>query len=134
MKQITDVRGNSYDERLKNAEMTSLRERRERGDAIETFKTLNGFNKVEKNQWFNIADDKARATRSTSSVSELGEERKTNVLRIEGARLDIRKHSYTVRAAKLWNKIPEKVRAQKSVNGFKKAYDDWRISLTTNTR
>ena len=28
LKQITDVRGNSYDERLKNAEMTSLRERR----------------------------------------------------------------------------------------------------------
>ena len=30
------------------AGLTTLVERRERGDAIETFKTLNGFNKVQK--------------------------------------------------------------------------------------
>ena len=97
LRQVLNVRGNTYEERLKDAGMVSLRERRERGDVIDALKTLNGFNNVNKAQWFNIADDNARSTRSTSTVSEQGEEeRKTNVLHIEGARLDVRKYLYTV--------------------------------------
>ena len=46
---ISDKRGSSYEERLMSIGLTSLSERRSRGDVIETFKTMNGFNRVNKN-------------------------------------------------------------------------------------
>ena len=102
-----------------------MTERRERGDAIEAFKTLNGINKVDKNKWFDIEQDSTRATRRNTEVTEEGERRRENVLKEEAARLEVRRNSYTVRAAKIWNKIPEKVREQKSTNAFKNAFDKW---------
>ena len=57
-------------------EPTTLQERRKRGDAIETFKTINGFNKVNKHLWFQIADETARSTRNTASVSDVRETKK----------------------------------------------------------
>ena len=129
VKQISDVRGRTYEERLRITGLTTLRERRKRGDAIETFKTLGGFNNVDKHSWFQVAEENVRATRSTSSVSDSGEEeKKTNILMIESVRLETRKNSFTVRVVKEWNALPEKVRRQKSVNGFKNAYDEWRNS------
>ena len=113
LRQIPDIRGNSYEERLKDAGLTTLKERRKRGDAIETFKTLGGFNRVDKNAWFKLAEDDARATRSTATVTREGEEeRKTNILRSETVRLDIRKNFYTVRTVREWNHLPENVRRQ----------------------
>ena len=41
----------SYKERLKQTGLTKLKERRMRGDLKETFKTLKGFNKMEKDEW-----------------------------------------------------------------------------------
>ena len=127
IKQIPDVRGRTYEERLDSAGLTTLRARRQRGDAIETFKTLGGFNRVDRHAWFQIADENSRATRSTSSVSDIGdEEKKTNILKMESVRLDIRKNFFTVRVVKEWNGLPEKLRQQTSVNSFKNAYDSWK--------
>ena len=49
-----------------------------------------------------------------------------NCLREEKTRLRVRKNFFTVRAAKIWNKIPEDVREKTSVNAFKNAYDKWK--------
>ena len=43
-------------------------------------------------------------------VTEGGETRKEHVLQLDGARLDSRKHIFTVRTAKKWNELPEKVK------------------------
>ena len=48
------------------------------------------------------------------------------MLEKERARLDIRKNSFTVRVVRKWNELPESVKNQKSVNGFKNAYDRWK--------
>ena len=48
VKMMTDVRGDTYEERLKDAGLEKLIERRKRGDMIETFKVIKGINKVEK--------------------------------------------------------------------------------------
>ena len=68
---ISDKKGTTYEERLDSIGLTTLVERRERGDMIETFKTLKGFNNVDKNEWFcfrNATD--TRATRLTVSISD----------------------------------------------------------------
>ena len=126
LRQLCDVRGYTYEEKLKDVGLTTLTERRERGDAIEVFKTIKGFNRVIKENWFEFENEDQRPTRRNTEITEEGERRITNVLREERARLEIRKNFFTVRAARTWNRIPEHVREKTSVNGFKNAYDKWK--------
>ena len=123
---LSDVHGGTYEEKVKKAGLTTLTERRERGDAIEAFKTLNGFNRVNKDKWFFIEEEDARPTRRNTTIEDGNATRRKNVLKEEYARLEVRRNFYNVRAAKTWNKIPDDVRQQKTVNGFKSAYDKWK--------
>ena len=126
VKQLSDVRGNTYKEKLKDIGLTTLTERRERGDAIEAFKTIKGFNQVKKEKWFEFEEENQRPTRRNTEINEGGERKISNVLREERARLEVRKNFFNVRAAKIWNKIPESVREKTSVNSFKASYDKWK--------
>ena len=123
---LSNAKGKTYEEKLKDVGLTTLTERRERGDAIEAFKTLNEFNNVDKNQWFDIETEEKRPTRQNLVITAEGERRKNNVLRVETARLEIRKNFFNIRAANVWNNIPDEVREKKTVNGFKAAYDGWK--------
>ena len=76
--------------------------------------------------WFTLENENARATRRTTSVSEEGVTRKENVIVEERARLEVRRNFFTTRAAKAWNKLPEEVKTQRSINSFKNALDRWR--------
>ena len=123
---LSDVRGETYEEKLKDAGLITLEERRKRGDAIETFKTLKGMNGIDREKWFEIESEESRATRRNTEITEAGERRKSEILIVEAARLEIRRNSFNIRAAKTWNDIPEEVKEQKTVNAFKNAYDSWR--------
>ena len=93
---ISDKRGNLYEERLESLGLTTLTERRARGDVIEVFRTMKGFNKVDKSEWFNLRDPAtARATRSTVSISDDGPEQRSDVIFKGHVRLDARKHFFT---------------------------------------
>ena len=129
IRNVSDKVGGTYEERLESVGLTTLVERRERGDMIETFKTVNGFNKVDKDEWFKFrSSSNTRATRSTVVMSE-GEQRdRDNVIFVENVRLESRKNFFTVRVANGWNRIPENVKNQKSINAFKNSYDNWRKS------
>ena len=50
---------------------------------------------------------------------------KCDIIVQESAKLDIRRNFFTMRVAKEWNQLPEEVKNQKSVDGFKNAYDRW---------
>ena len=126
IRQLCDVRGNTYEEKLKDVGLTTLTERRERGDAIETFKTIKGFNRVIKESWFEFEAEDQRPTRRNTEITEEGERRRSNVLREERAKLEVRKNFFNSRAARMWNQIPEAVREKTSVNAFKNAYDKWK--------
>ena len=123
---LSDAKGKTYEEKLKDVDLLPLTQRRERGDAIETFKTLNGFNRVDKTKWFDIESEDQRPTRRNMRITEEGEVRRKNVLKTEASRLEIRKNFFTVRATHVWNAIPDGVREKKTVNGFKAAYDKWK--------
>ena len=127
VRMLSDVKGATYEERLTSVGLTTLSERRERGDMIETFKAMKGFNRVEREDWFTIQEEaEHRSTRLNSFVVEGRQERKMEVIVGERAQLDVRKNFFTVRVEKGWNKLPEEVKAQRSVNGFKNHYDKWR--------
>ena len=132
IKLISDKRGNSYEEKLKKAGLTTLRERRKRGDAIEAYKVVNRFTKVDENVWFLFRkEDETRRTRSTTSVSEDGStEMRPDVMFRENVNLEIRRNFFNVRIVSEWNRIPDNVKNVRSVNAFKNAYDKWKE--TTN--
>ena len=129
IRMLSDVQGSSYEEKLKKVGLTTLTERRERGDAIETFKILNGFNKVEKEKWFKLEEEDSRPTRRNTRITDGKEHRRANVLKEEAAKLEVRRNCFVVRAAKTWNSIPDEVKEKKSINAFKNAYDEWKKNL-----
>ena len=122
---ISDTNGDTHEERLQSVGLTTLKERRTRGDAIETFKTLRGFNRVQKDAWFTMQRGDERATRANTEVREDGEKRRGNVLVKQKSNLEIRRNFFTLRAERTWNALPGWVQDQETVNSFKSAYDNW---------
>ena len=45
----------SYEQKLRHLELTTLKERRIRGDLIETFKIMTGKEKVDRRQFFQLS-------------------------------------------------------------------------------
>ena len=123
---ISDKKGATYEERLKSVGLTTLTERRNRGDMIETFRTMKGFNRVEKENWFSFRDPNiSRATRSTVTVTDDQQFAREDVLFMKNVRLDTRKNFFTVRVINQWNQIPDEIKSQKTIDGFKNKYDEW---------
>ena len=112
-RRISDIHG-PYPQRLQQLGLTTLEERRERGDAIEVFKYVRGFLDVEKETLFktNIADYPRTRHQHTFMP-----------LTVPRANLDLRKNFFTVRGAKLWNSLPSALRESKTINKFKNGYD-----------
>ena len=131
---LSDVRGDSYEEKLKAAGLITLSERRVRGNMIETFKTMRGVNHVNRDEWFSMQLEEHRPTRSNTAVVGEELERRKEVIIGQRAKLEVRRNFFTVRVEKEWNSLPEVVKAQRTVNGFKNAYDRWRrrAPLTPN--
>ena len=56
-KMIPELRDLSYEERLKECGLTTLETRRLRGDQIEVFKILNGYENIDRNMFFSLKKD-----------------------------------------------------------------------------
>ena len=110
---ISDIRG-EYPERLDQLDLTTLEERRVRGDAIEVFKYLKGFLDIDKATLFMPNNPDQKKTRHQQSHLPL---------KVPRANLDLRKHFFSVRGARLWNSLPSEVRESNTVNRFKNTYD-----------
>ena len=110
-KLVRELRGRDYEDRLRALGLTTLCERRKRGDMIEVYKLLNGKENVAYDQFFTIALDKQHLRGHSLRLSK------------EGSRLDVRKYSFSQRVVNDWNGLPLEVVTAATVNGFKNAYD-----------
>ena len=99
----------SYGNRLVATGLTTLEDRRNRGDAIEVFKMVNGINKVNYQKFFQIA----RNNITRGHKFKLAKSR---------SRLDIRKNYFSQRAVNVWNNLPANVVEAESVDSFKNRY------------
>lgn len=109
-KMIQGYRNYSYPQRLQYTRLTTLEERRDRGDLIEVYKFISGINKVDYKKFFTISNN----NRTRGHKYKLEKSR---------SRLDIRKNFFSQRIVNKWNALPEVVVDAKSVNSFKKHYD-----------
>ena len=118
-KMIYELKNKSYEDRLAETRLTTLEERRIRGDLIETFKMIKGLSNVDYRDFFTIVSK--NKTRGHSLKLEKPR-----------ARLDLRKYSFSHRVVNEWNKLPEHVVKAESVNTFKNRYDNYISSCTSN--
>ena len=126
IRSLSDCRGRTYEEKVQKTGLTTLKERRRRGDMAEVYKTLRGMNRVNKGEWFDIrSGEEAGPTRTNTVVEEGGVTRKTETLYKPSANGEIRDKFFTVRVVRGWNELPEVVKEKKSLNAFKTAYDEW---------
>ena len=104
-----------YPARLKALGLTTLEDRRIRGDLIEVYKMTHGLTNIDPSQFFVFAPD-------NRGPSTRGHRFK---LAVPHVRLDLRKYFFSVRVIKLWNNLPADVVNSTSVNTFKSSYDKY---------
>ena len=78
---IIGLRDHSYEDRLKECRLTTLETRRLRGDQIEVFNILNGFENVDRNTFFSITKDSRTRRHEVALVKDQ-------------CRLDVRKYNF----------------------------------------
>ena len=100
----------TYKNRLESLGLTTLLERRMRGDLIETFKIINGISKYG-NEFFNISERTgnllSRQISKTKSTKQLD--------------------FFSNRVIYYWNKLPTYVKNSVSINSFKNNLDKFRV-------
>ena len=111
-KMIPELRDLSYEERLKECGLTTLETRRLRGDQIEVFKILNGYENIDRNMFFSLNKDSRTRGHEVKLVKDQ-------------CRLDIRKHSFSQRTTNEWNKLSTDCVTASSVNMFKNKVDTY---------
>ena len=109
-KMIPKLRNISYEMRLKECGLTTPETRRLRGDQIEVFKILNGYENIDRNIFFTVKEE--RRTRGHGVT-----------LAKKQCRLDIRKFSFSQRTVNEWNRLSADCVGANSVNIFKNKID-----------
>ena len=89
-KMIPKLRDVSYEKPLKECGLTTLETRRLRGDQIEVFKILNGYENINRNMFFSVKKDRKTRGHEVTLVKEQ-------------CRLDVRKFSFSQRTVNEWN-------------------------------
>ena len=113
-KLVKCLKKKSYEERLRVLGLTTLEERRTRGDMIQVFKMIRGFDGLQKNDFF---------SQKKCHYNTRGHQFK---LYKDSYSTSIRGNFFTNRVIPRWNSLPAHVVEAESVNGFKNAYDSWK--------
>ena len=100
----------TYEEMLEILGLHRLNKRRERGDIIETYKILNGIEKVDSRNFFRM---------NTGSITRGKEEK----IYKERSRLEIRRNFFSQRVVNVWNSLPSSVRHSETVPQLKRKID-----------
>jgi hypothetical protein len=105
---VSGLKGATYEEKLEELDMLTLKERKAQADMVQVFKILHRHDNVDKGQWFNMACERGVRTRLATGVLNLTKPR---------CNTEIRANFFSVRVKECWNKVH-----------FKKAYRNFRCS------
>ena len=112
VRMTSGLRCKTYEEKLREAKMLSLAERRVRGDMLETWKVL--ADESRSGLLLRADSLSERVTRGTTSKALVKESR---------INLDIRRNFFTNRVVNPWNALPTELRNAKTFESFKLGYD-----------
>ena len=125
IRMVSGLRGHEYEDRLKELGLTTLEERRHQADMAMAYKILTKKEDVDPADWFVMAAQAARVTRTAADP--------LNVT-VKHGRLDIRRHFFSVRVTEDWNKVPGDIKKLRTLEGFKNAYAKHRANIALEGR
>ena len=111
---VVGLRSSSYADKLKEVGLTTLADRRVRGDVIQVWKYLHGYTPYNPTM---LRPSSSQHTKLTGHT-----EQPFNLAR-RNSRLDIRKNFFTVRAVDEWNRVPHSIQRLEDINELKIEYD-----------
>ena len=102
---IPELKGLSYTDRLQHLKLFSKDYRRKRGDMIQLFKILNGFENIDAQTMFTFATSQTRGHNKKLYKSRCAK--------------GFRQHSFCIRSIDQWNRLSHNVIDSSTVNEFK---------------
>jgi hypothetical protein len=117
VRMVSGLKSKDYHQRLAEQGMTTLEERRREIDMVQTFKIVNGIDKVNSQDWFTKAVN--RGTRGTSGLDNLVKPRSEH---------EYRRHFFSQRVVDEWNSLPDHVIEARNVPCFKRLYRRTRLT------
>ncbi|XP_050692945.1 uncharacterized protein LOC126983856 [Eriocheir sinensis] len=114
-KMVPELEGLTYEERLKEMDLPTLEQRRERGDLIQIYRLLSKMEEVDNEKLLLREEPSSRNTRGHSKKLRKGR-----------CSRDIKKYSFPQRNIEVWNRLSEEIVSAKSVQSFKEKLDNYR--------
>jgi hypothetical protein len=121
---ISGLKSTTYEEKLKELGITTLEERWHQSAMVQTFKILHRYDRVDCDKLFVRADQTNLTTRSATGPLNL---------RLQAARLEVRRNFFSIRVVEEWNKIPSTIKMASSVTSFKIRYKKHRADMVAPT-
>ena len=115
VRMVTGLQGKTYEDRLIELNLTSLRDRRTEQDMMQTYKILHGHDRVDSNQWFVKAAQTGDGARTRLQAG-------TWNLRPQHGQTEVRRNFFSQRVVPTWNSLPEELRSVRTITGFKNGY------------
>lgn len=106
---LSDLSHLCYEDRLRALNLPTLLYRRKRGDLIQVFKILNGYDDISPDEFFKFS-----GTTTRGHSKKLFKTRCTKT---------VRQNSFAIRVIEDWNSLPEEIVSAKSVLQFKTLLD-----------
>ena len=117
---VSGLSSTEYEDRLRELNMTTLKERRHQADMHMVYKIVSGKDRVDRADWFEMAGQAERVTRTASDPLNV---------RVNHGRLDVRRNFFSVRVTSQWNCIPCNIKQIKMVAGFKDTYAEYKTTM-----
>ena len=123
-KLVNEIKNLSYEDRLKKLGLTTLEERRVRGDLIQYYKCINGFNRV---NWSkpNLGANSVGLSGPAGNIR--GHKHRLNRQFIRN--FPQRENFFVNRVVPHWNELPSSVISSKSIESFKINYDKFKSGI-----
>lgn len=109
VRQISGLKGTTYEEKCKEIGLEKLEDRRKRADLLQTFKIIHGYTEVKPELLFELRES-TTCTRQADDALHIYPDR---------ARLDLRQKWFTLRVTEDWNNIPPNIKMNRNLNQFK---------------
>ena len=117
---ITGLAGHTYEDKLRELGLKSLRERRIQYDLVQAHKMINKVDRVDPSTWFNMVGQVGHIqTRNTAYEGNLVPTR---------SRTEIRRNFFSNRVVPVWNSLPTEVKESRSLTLFQAKLEE--MSLT----
>ena len=115
---VPELKHLSYEERLDKLKLTTLEERRARGDMIETYKIITGKEKVNPRKFFQMVPDREGPRARDKKIFK------------QQVNKDVRLHSFTQRVNNGWNSLTNNMVNAEKTSEFKALLDAYMATRT----